>query len=559
MLVEVQGMRSRALQASLLKCGVLVRCYAGGEYAQLEKYIRISVGRSQDTDKLIKVLHQIEQEHFPNAASTFQLMNSNLVPLSALNTSVRAVLFDMDGVLADVRHSYRQAIIKTAEFFGAIVTNDDINALKNQGNANNDWIVTHRLINNPQISLEAVTAKFQELYLGKQGFGGLRETETLLLSPGLLEELSLRVPLAIVTGRPREDAQYFLNQHKISNYFKAIVCMEDAPLKPNPQPVVLALKQLGLLSSPASTSSYSSGCAVMIGDTPDDMASAFGANAQSAIPIIGLGIPPPDDHHRFETAARLLDAGANRVLFSLVQLQEIVLGRSIDIYGDFSLPVSSTSKNNENPIITNSTSNIPIFPFNVDDRRMEYTRETSETTVYININLDGTGRSHIQSGIGYLDHMLTALSKHSSMDLILTCKGDLIIDDHHSTEDCALTLGIAFIGALGNKRGITRFGNATIPLDESLSRAVVDISGRANSTVNLDFRRPNIGQISTEMLTHFFHSFASAAQLTLHVDVLRGENDHHKAESAFKALAVALRHAVQRNGRSDVPSTKGVL
>jgi imidazoleglycerol-phosphate dehydratase len=184
---------------------------------------------------------------------------------------------------------------------------------------------------------------------------------------------------------------------------------------------------------------------------------------------------------------------------------------------------------------------------------------TKETSVVVSLVLEGSGQCSANSGVGYLDHMLTALAKHASVDLSLQCSGDLHIDDHHSTEDCALTLGAAFAQALGDKRGIARFGSAFAPLDESLSRAVLDISGRPHSEIRLQFRRERIGDVSTEMLTHFMQSLAVAAGWTLHVDLIRGENDHHKAESAFKALAQAIRQAIRLTGGSDVPSTKGVL
>lgn len=154
--------------------------------------------------------------------------------------------------------------------------------------------------------------------------------------------------------------------------------------------------------------------------------------------------------------------------------------------------------------------------------------------------------------------MLTALSKHGRMDLTLSCKGDLHVDDHHSVEDCGIVLGQAVKAALGDLRGITRYGYAYAPLDESLSRAVVDISGRPFADVNLNLQRERIGNLSCEMLPHFLSSFATSAAITLHVDVLKGENDHHRAESAFKALALALRTAFKREG-TDIPSTKGVL
>ncbi|KAM5531038.1 hypothetical protein V8D89_015310 [Ganoderma adspersum] len=192
-------------------------------------------------------------------------------------------------------------------------------------------------------------------------------------------------------------------------------------------------------------------------------------------------------------------------------------------------------------------------------------RKTNETEIKVAINLDcqaGTGNKQeisIATGIGFLDHMFHALAKHSGMSLQLSCKGDLHIDDHHSAEDSAIALGIAFKQALGEVRGIRRYGTGFAPLDEALSRAVIDICSRPYCVTDLKLQREKIGDLSTEMIPHIFYSFAIAAGVTLHVDVLRGENDHHRAESAFKALALAIREAIQRTGGDDVPSTKGVL
>ncbi|KNC49624.1 imidazoleglycerol-phosphate dehydratase [Thecamonas trahens ATCC 50062] len=177
----------------------------------------------------------------------------------------------------------------------------------------------------------------------------------------------------------------------------------------------------------------------------------------------------------------------------------------------------------------------------------------------VELCLDGSGSAEVETGIGFLDHMLTALAKHARWDLVLTCDGDLHVDDHHTVEDCALVLGSAFKAALGTVAGIARFGHAYCPLDESLSRAVVDISGRPHATVDIDFKREKIGELSTEMIPHVFTSFASTAGITIHVTNLYGANDHHKAESAFKAAAVALRAALTRDNSAGVPSTKGVL
>lgn len=185
-------------------------------------------------------------------------------------------------------------------------------------------------------------------------------------------------------------------------------------------------------------------------------------------------------------------------------------------------------------------------------------RATSETTVRCRVRLDGNGAAKIATGLPFLDHMLDAMARHSGIAIDLHCEGDLQVCDHHSVEDCALVLGQALDQALGDRRGIARFGHAYVPLDEALARAVVDLSGRPWPRIELGLRRERIGTVSCENLTHFLNSLAIAGRMSLHVDVLRGDNDHHRAEAAFKALARALATAVALQG-SAVPSTKGVL
>ncbi|KAJ3013890.1 imidazoleglycerol-phosphate dehydratase [Thoreauomyces humboldtii] len=189
-------------------------------------------------------------------------------------------------------------------------------------------------------------------------------------------------------------------------------------------------------------------------------------------------------------------------------------------------------------------------------------RKTNETDISIQLALNQYSAQSIDvsTGIGFLDHMLHALAKHSRWSLSLTCKGDLHIDDHHTAEDCAIALGYAFRDALGPPQGIRRYGHAYAPLDEALSRAVVDVSGRPYAVVELGLKREKLGELSCEMIPHVIQSFSTAAGLTVHVDCLRGTNDHHRAESAFKALAIALREAISPFGApEDIPSTKGTL
>ena len=192
-------------------------------------------------------------------------------------------------------------------------------------------------------------------------------------------------------------------------------------------------------------------------------------------------------------------------------------------------------------------------------RQAETSRKTKETDISLKLNLDGAGVAEVATGIGFLDHLLTTLAKHARFDLALSCQGDLHIDDHHTAEDCALALGAAIDQALGERAGIARFGSAYAPLDEALARAVIDLSGRPYAYVELGLARQALGGLSCENIGHVLRSLAMAARATLHVECLRGENDHHRAEAAFKAVALALRQAVARTGEPDVPSTKGVL
>lgn len=186
-------------------------------------------------------------------------------------------------------------------------------------------------------------------------------------------------------------------------------------------------------------------------------------------------------------------------------------------------------------------------------------RETRETKISAELNLDGTGVAEISTGIGFLDHMFTALTRHARFDLRLQCDGDLHVDDHHTAEDCSMVLGRLINEALGERRGIARFATAYAPLDEALARVVVDLSGRPWPEVHLGLQREQVGTIACENITHVFNSLAIEMRAALHVDVLRGENDHHRAEAAFKALALAMREAVKTDGSDEIPSTKGAL
>ena len=194
-------------------------------------------------------------------------------------------------------------------------------------------------------------------------------------------------------------------------------------------------------------------------------------------------------------------------------------------------------------------------------RKAETVRKTGETDITLSLDIDGKGESEISSGVGFLDHMLTLFSRHGRFDLCLKCIGDTYVDDHHSTEDIAIALGSAFRKALGEKRGIKRYGDVVLPMDEALVLASVDISGRSYIRFTSNFQTEKIGTFDVELLEDFFTSFAENAGITLHIRQLDGRNSHHIAEAMFKAVARALRKAVEIDERAkdEIPSTKGVL
>ena len=194
-------------------------------------------------------------------------------------------------------------------------------------------------------------------------------------------------------------------------------------------------------------------------------------------------------------------------------------------------------------------------------RQARIERKTKETEITVAVNLDGTGKYDVSTGIGFLDHMLEQLSRHSLMDLEVKAKGDLHIDFHHTTEDTGIAIGEAVNKALGDRKGITRFGSALVPLDEALSQVVVDCSNRPYLVWKVNFTRPKLGEMDTELFKEWFQAFAQAGGLTLHVESLYGDNNHHIVESAYKGLARAFRTAITLDERAlgVVPSTKGVL
>ena len=195
------------------------------------------------------------------------------------------------------------------------------------------------------------------------------------------------------------------------------------------------------------------------------------------------------------------------------------------------------------------------------ERRAQVTRKTAETDISVTLNLDGTGQAQLASGIGFLDHMLDQIARHGLMDLHIQCSGDLHIDGHHTVEDIGITLGQAFAQAVGDKKGIRRYGHAYVPLDEALSRVVVDFSGRPGLHMDVAFTSGMLGGLDTQLVYEFFQGFVNHAGVTLHIDNLRGSNAHHQCETIFKAFARALRAALELDPRAlgTIPSTKGSL
>ena len=189
------------------------------------------------------------------------------------------------------------------------------------------------------------------------------------------------------------------------------------------------------------------------------------------------------------------------------------------------------------------------------------TRNTNETQITVTINLDGSGKTNFDTGVPFLEHMMDQIGRHGLIDLDITCKGDTHIDDHHTTEDIGITLGQAFAQAVGDKKGIRRYGHAYVPLDEALSRVVIDFSGRPTLMHRVDYKRARIGGFDVDLFDEFFHGFVNHALVTLHMDNIRGKNAHHIAETLFKAFGRALRMALELDDRMAgvIPSTKGSL
>lgn len=505
--------------ASLRRRGVLTRYYPSG---RLRNYIRISTGRPIDIDRLLVALGEVAAEQ---AAAHGPVL---------LPKRCNAVLWDMDGVLVSVGASYREAIVATARAFGAEVTHADIDAVKAAGDANNDWIVSQRLIAakstlagaaGRDAPLAAVTEAFERFYQGDAAAGlpGLKLREEPLLSAETLRAIKARCPggFAVVTGRPRADAAEAIARFGWAGIFDAVVCMEDTPKpKPDPAPVALAIARLQALHAARLAAGPSSGAgagassggtglspadaaaaaaalvnaatAVMLGDTVDD------ARAAVAAGVAALGVFPPEKAPGTAKGdalqAGLVAAGASGVLLPGCPELLPALPEREDVeklFADNRARVAAYASGSSSSSSSSAAhggagagagSAAPAAPkasaAGAAARVGACERKTKETAIAARVNLDGTGEAEVRTGIGFLDHMLSAFAKHGHFDVVLTCSGDLHIDDHHTAEDCALALGEAFDAALGARKGIRRWGSALCPLDEALARAVIDISSR---------------------------------------------------------------------------------
>ena len=223
--------------------------------------------------------------------------------------------------------------------------------------------------------------------------------------------------------------------------------------------------------------------------------------------------------------------------------------------------MTTSTSNSAGTAATSTNTSLAMLPAAAHARTAEVSRNTNETRITVRVNLDGTGRSSLSTGIGFFDHMLDQIARHGLIDLDIQCEGDLHIDGHHTVEDVGITLGQAVAQAVGDKKGIRRYGHAYVPLDEALSRVVIDFSGRPGLHLHIPFTSGMVGGFDTQLTYEFFQGFVNHANVTLHIDNLKGDNAHHQAETVFKAFGRTLRAALELDVRSAgvIPSTKGSL
>lgn len=451
--------------------------------------------------------------------------------------NIEAIIFDIDGVLIDVKQSYRMAIEKTIQYFvkkESSVIQRDIEKLKKTPGFNNDWDVTYTLIKlyksnrkpSPKtLPLNILTKSsplyirikniFQTYYLGEklyfkcygkkpliQNVNGLIDNESLLMNPSTMKNLSSRYVIGVVTSRPRFEALYIFRKFKLLGTFiktKNIIALEDcAKQKPDPTPIELCKKRLMTES------------AIYIGDTINDTIAA----EKASIPSINIGI---NDRSRY----------------SIQNVNELELILSKKLF-------KSTS---------------------VSSRISELSRATKETSIEIALDLDNNQNTRIVTPIGFLNHMLELFAFHGRFSLQINAKGDTYVDDHHVVEDIGIVLGQTFLQAIGDKKGINRYGFFMLPMDEVLTTAVFDFAGRYAFQFDVSFKREKVGDLSTELIYDFWDAFAQNVKANLIIKSEYGKNDHHKIEGIFKGVAYAIRMActIDISTMNQVKSTKGFL
>jgi len=499
---------SAKIVGELAKKGIIVRDRSG--MALLDDAFRITIGAPEENMALLQGIREV------------------------LGMDYDSLIFDMDGVLVDVSRSYDAAIMESANEIlaktgkkGAFdpVSMDEVKKIKALPQFNNDWDAAYAIVVSRINWKKAagITVSDEErkgaLYAGikssfQKKYAKLSRLERPLASKEDFEKLAESgIRLGICTGRPKKEAMEAVSRFGWERYFNKgnVLALEDcSEQKPSPKPVLEAVKRTGGKKP------------LYVGDCESDRAACIAAGFDYAI----LGAK-----------------GENAGKFNVSSVKEaagIVAGSNAATSGDIN----------------------PMGPiFYMGKRIAEIERKTSETYVRASVAIDGTGKAEIDTGIGFLDHMLEAVAKHGNFDIALKAKGDLEVDQHHTVEDAGIALGMAFSKALGGKRGIARAGSFAFPMDEAMALVSVDFGGRAYLNFDAQFQREFIGTLQSDLVKEFFAGFVQAAKCNLHVRMLYKGNDHHKCESIFKGFARALSQAceIKRQRLGQIPSTKGVI
>lgn len=469
------GEKAKSVFNQLNDAGILVRYFA--EYPT---FLRITVGNAKAVDQLIDTLQRI-------------LLDP------------KVIIFDMDGVLVDESCSYRECIRETVfDFSGQRPSIDEVNVIKAKGGVNDDFDCVSAILREKgkDIPQQSIIDTFNQRYWGNDG-DGLFLKEQWIMPASILRQLRRRYRLAIVTGRPKRDAEMALNRFGMANLFDQVITADDVKIgKPDPEGINIVLDAMKTRQ------------AVYVGDLIDDRKAAENAG----IPFIAKKPPgqPLEQYAKTMPDAVIID-----------DPQELIK---------------------------------QLMPCK-RKRESSVCRMTTETAIELSLNLDGSGESKVNTGIGFLDHMLTSFSKHGLFDLELICRGDLEIDQHHTVEDVGICLGEAIRSSVGEKRGIYRSGFFVFPMDEARGTCAVDLSGRSVLQYQLSLNDGKIGDFDLVNLRNFFEGFVQGAKCNLQLDIPTGDDPHHKVEALFKAFGKAIRMACAIDERmgNRIPSTKGEI